>query len=90
MLERVNISCEAVTNRQVRQHHAMTLGDQYLEQLAPAMPQRVHLLQRLAWERAGHRAHRFREVPNDPSMWPSLAHARLGLEQLLGLVHEEA
>jgi hypothetical protein len=76
MLERVNISCEAATNRQMRLHHAMTLGDHYLEQLVPAMPQRVHLLHRLVWERAGRRAHRFREVPNDPGI------ESIGLRQL--------
>jgi len=78
-LEIVQMPREAITDRRVRQRHAMTFGDQHLEQWAPVAAAGRHSAasSRLGAARRG--AHRFGDVCDDPGIervglrqWPSL------------------
>jgi hypothetical protein len=77
-LESVDLSREAGANRRVRQPPPMALSHQHPEELASSLQQRVKLLRRLVWKRAGHGAHRFGAVRDEPRI------ERVGLRQLAG------
>jgi hypothetical protein len=69
---------EAVPHRGVRQRHPMALGDQHLQELAPALEHGINVLHGRVWKRTGRGAHRVCDVCDEAGI------ERISLGQLPG------